>query len=56
MGTRLRDRGGRDWIVRGPAYIDVEGGEYRAALVLSATAPGPDRARAVSATGAAGTS
>ena len=35
-GDRLRDRGGREWIVRGPAYLDVEEGEYRVVPVSSA--------------------
>ncbi len=33
---RLRDRGGREWSVRGAAYLDPEGGEYRAVLVSGA--------------------
>ncbi len=32
-GDRLRDRRGREWTVRGAAYLDPEGGEYRAVLV-----------------------
>jgi hypothetical protein len=35
-GDRLRDRGGREWIVRGPAYLDPEAGEYRVVLVSGA--------------------
>ena len=35
-GNRLRDRGGREWIVRGPAYLDAEQGEYRVVLVSGA--------------------
>lgn len=35
-GDRLRHRGGREWIVRGPAYLDAEQGEYRVVLVSSA--------------------
>ncbi len=35
-GDRLRDRGGREWSVRGVAYLDPEGGEYRAVLVSGA--------------------
>ena len=35
-GDRLRDRGGREWIVRGPAYLDGEQGEYRVVLVSGA--------------------
>ena len=27
-GDRLRDRGGREWIVRGPAYLDAELGSW----------------------------
>jgi hypothetical protein len=33
---RLRDRGGREWTVRGAAYLDPEAGEYRAVLVSGA--------------------
>jgi hypothetical protein len=33
---RLRDRGGREWTVRGAAYLDPEGGEYRVVLVAGA--------------------
>lgn len=35
-GDRLRDRSAREWIVRAAAYLDPEGGEYRAVLVASA--------------------
>jgi hypothetical protein len=35
-GDRLRDRGGQEWIVRGPAYLDAEQGEYRVVLVSGA--------------------
>jgi hypothetical protein len=35
-GDRLRDRGAQEWIVRGPAYLDVELGEYRVVLVSGA--------------------
>ena len=34
--ARLRDREGREWSVRGAAYLDPEGGEYRAVLVSGA--------------------
>ncbi len=30
---RLWDGGGREWTLRGAAYLDPEGGEYRAVLV-----------------------
>jgi hypothetical protein len=33
---RLRDRGDREWTLRGAAYLDTEGGEYRAVLVSGA--------------------
>ena len=32
----LRDRGGRDWIVRATAYLDAEQGEHRVVLVSGA--------------------
>jgi hypothetical protein len=32
----LRDRSGREWTVRGAAYLDPEGGEYRVVLVAGA--------------------
>ena len=35
-GDRLRDRGGREWIVRGPAYLDPGDGEWRVVLVFGA--------------------
>jgi Transposase IS66 family len=35
-GDRLRDRGGREWIVRAAAYLDPELGEYRVVLVTGA--------------------
>jgi hypothetical protein len=35
-GDRLRDHGGREWTVQGAAYLDPEGGEYRAVLVSGA--------------------
>ena len=33
---RRLQRGGREWIVRGPAYLDPGGGEYRVVLVSGA--------------------
>jgi hypothetical protein len=33
---RRRDCDGREWTVRGTAYLDPEGGEYRAVLVSGA--------------------
>ena len=35
-GDRLRGHGGREWIVRGPAYLDAEQGEWRVVLVSGA--------------------
>jgi hypothetical protein len=35
-GDQLRDRQGRVWTVRAPAYLDAGAGEYRAVLVAGA--------------------